>query len=270
MFYYSSCSNNSSENSWQENQENKNPEIVQQDTTTPPKITILENLADSSKPKCFLLGNTPKPQTITIPEIEGTSYILQTKSGPKKIELSPPKHAPLSVLKNNKGEVIKDNNGSPFILGEAGGYSNFTNYTTDNGLALDAIACGLRDKTGNLWFGTDGGGVSRYDGKSFTNFTTAQGLANNGVLSITEDKTGNLWFGTQGGVSRYDGKSFTNFTTAQGLANNTVFSITEDGHQLGTDGARMNGGGNLWFGTNGGGVSRYDGSRANHPCNKNT
>ncbi len=27
------------------------------------------------------------------------------------------------------------------------------------------------DKTGNLWFGTSGGGVSRYDGKSFTNFT---------------------------------------------------------------------------------------------------
>ena len=78
------------------------------------------------------------------------------------------------------------------------------------------------DKTGNLWFGTGGGGVSRYDGKSFTTFTTAQGLANNFVCSITEDKTGNLWFGTGGGVSRYDGKSFTTFTTAQGLANNGV------------------------------------------------
>ena len=40
------------------------------------------------------------------------------------------------------------------------------------------------DKTGNLWFGTDGGGVSRYDGKSFSTFTTAQGLANNVVRSI--------------------------------------------------------------------------------------
>lgn len=26
------------------------------------------------------------------------------------------------------------------------------------------------DKNGNLWFGTDGGGVRKYDGKSFTNF----------------------------------------------------------------------------------------------------
>ena len=126
--------------------------------------------------------------------------------------------------------------------------SAFTNFTTDHGLADNTVWSIAEDKTGNLWFGTDGGGVSRYDRKSFTNFNTAQGLANNSVLSITEDKTGNLWFGTNGGgVSRYDGKSFTSFTTAQGLTNNTVWSIAEDKT------------GNLWFGTEGGGVSRYDG-----------
>jgi class 3 adenylate cyclase/streptogramin lyase len=100
---------------------------------------------------------------------------------------------------------------------------------------------------GNFWFGTWGGGASRYNGKSFTSFTTAQGLANNTVWSILEDKMGNLWFGTDGaGVSRYDGKSFTSFTTAQGLVRNIVLSILEDKT------------GNLWFGTDGG-VSRYDG-----------
>jgi ligand-binding sensor domain-containing protein/class 3 adenylate cyclase len=128
------------------------------------------------------------------------------------------------------------------------GAPTFTNYNTEQGLALSSINCGYRDKTGNLWFGTDGGGVSRYDGKSFTNFTTAQGLVSNAVYSIVEDKTGNLWFATGGGgVSRYDGKSFTNFTTAQGLANNFVYSIGADKT------------GNLWFGTNSGGVSLYDG-----------
>jgi signal transduction histidine kinase/DNA-binding response OmpR family regulator len=135
-----------------------------------------------------------------------------------------------------------------FSVASAQGQGFFTTYTTDNGLALGEIACGLRDKTGNLWFGTYGGGVSRYDGESFTNFTTSQGLANNIVNCITEDKTGNLWFGTYGGgVSRYDGESFTNFTTSQGLASNIVWSIIED---------KM---GNLWFGTDRGGVSRYDG-----------
>ncbi|MCC6182793.1 MAG: hypothetical protein IT237_13280, partial [Bacteroidia bacterium] len=95
------------------------------------------------------------------------------------------------------------------------GKPHFTTFTTDDGLALDAIACSMMDKNGNLWFGTFGGGVSRYDGKSFTNYSTAQGLANNVVRSITEDKSGNLCFGTYGGgVRRYDGKSFTNYSTA--------------------------------------------------------
>ena len=137
----------------------------------------------------------------------------------------------------------------PFLSGaDVKGLALFTTYTTEQGLALNSIACGYTDKKGNLWFGTFGGGVSRYDGKSFTNFTAAQGLANNIIYSIVEDTTGNIWFGTSGGgVSRYDGRSFSNFTTAQGLANNTVWSILQDKK------------GDLWFGTSGGGVSRYDG-----------
>ncbi len=195
---------------------------------------------------------------------------------------------PAKVISAGIPQTIKANDPKVIPLkpnqGEAGGITLMQNYTTDNGLALDAITFGHKsamcDKTGSLWFGTNGGGVSRYDGKCFTNFTTAQGLANNVVYSITEDKTGNLWFGTNGGgVSSYDGsrtnhpcnknkckhdlriqqdlkehnnelaKSFTNFTTAQGLANNVVYSITEDKT------------GNIWFGTNGEGVSRYDGNR---------
>ena len=81
-----------------------------------------------------------------------------------------------------------------------------------DGLALDGVNCGVIDKIGNLWLGTNGGGVSRYDGKKFTNYTIGQGLANDSVMSITEDKTGSLWFGTAGGrINRYNGKSFINY-----------------------------------------------------------
>jgi class 3 adenylate cyclase/streptogramin lyase len=152
-------------------------------------------------------------------------------------------------------------------LGALGtGSNSFTTYTTAQGLANNAVWSIAEDKTGNLWFGTFSGGVSRYDGKSFTTFTTAQGLANNNIRSIAEDNTGNLWFGTDGsGVSCYDGnceavkntskkdknvsKYFTTYTTAQGLANNAVWIIVKDKT------------GNLWFGTDGG-VSRYNSSAA--------
>ncbi|MEO6040067.1 MAG: two-component regulator propeller domain-containing protein [Saprospiraceae bacterium] len=74
------------------------------------------------------------------------------------------------------------------------------------------IYCGIRDKAGNLWFGTEEGAF-RYDGQSMTNFTTKDGLIGNNVFSIVEDKAGNLWFGTRNmGLCRYDGQSFTNFT----------------------------------------------------------
>jgi len=128
-----------------------------------------------------------------------------------------------------------------------GGAPFFTNYNTEQGLPLNFIACGFVDKAGNIWFGTVGGGVSRYDGKSFTNYTTAQGLAGNQVSSIIQDEEGNMWFGTNGGgVSRYDGKRFTNYTKAQGLADNNVRSTMQDKQ------------GNIWFGTIAG-ASRFDG-----------
>ncbi len=130
----------------------------------------------------------------------------------------------------------------------AGFFVSMTNYNSDQGLTLSSVRSACTDKSGKLWFGTLGGGVSRYDGKTFTNYTTREGLANNDVYSILEDKHGNLWFATYGGgVSRYDGKRFTTFNTQNGLAGNTVFSILEDSH------------GNLWFGTIGGGLSCYDG-----------
>ena len=201
---------------------------TQGDSLVPFQVTVLAELPDSLQPQIFLLEKMPKPASMVVPKTGSITKMLP-------------------VLQNEKGQTILDADGKPYIMGD-GGRSNFTNFTTDNGLALDAVNCSFLDKFGNFWFGTAGGGVSRYDGKSFRTFTSAQGLAGNDVRSIIEDKAGNLWFATYGGgVSRYDGKSFRTFTTAQGLANNRVSSIAEDKA------------GNLWIGTFGGGVSRYDG-----------
>ncbi|MCX6310553.1 MAG: hypothetical protein NT084_02850, partial [Bacteroidetes bacterium] len=206
------------------NTQNQNNQIT---TTATVEARGTQISDDSIKPPIIVEAGVPT--TVQIPTKTGSFYIKQFNDGDKKIDLIPSPTYPLA-------------------LGVAQGTSNFTTFTTDQGLALDAIGCSIKDSKGNLWFGTYGGGVSRYDGKSFTNFTTAQGLANNSLRSITQDSQGNLWFGTYGGgVSRYDGQSFSNFTTAQGLANNNVASSTQDSK------------GNLWFGTYGGGVSRYDG-----------
>ena len=51
----------------------------------------------------------------------------------------------------------------------------------------DNVHCGLRDKAGNLWFGTMGEGAYRDDGKGFTNLTVNDGLSSNRVSSMLED-----------------------------------------------------------------------------------
>ena len=123
-------------------------------------------------------------------------------------------------------------------------------YDVEQGLSSSYIRCSLQDRQGNIWFGTGGGGASKFDGSDFTHFTERQGLPNNFVVSILEDHAGNIWFGTDGGgVCKYDGTDFTLFTEKEGLINNAVWSMVED-HA-----------GNIWFGTAGGGVCKYDGKQ---------
>ncbi|MFN7235659.1 MAG: two-component regulator propeller domain-containing protein [Cyclobacteriaceae bacterium] len=134
----------------------------------------------------------------------------------------------------------------------AQGHFYFKNFFTEDGLPLDAFEFSYIDRRGNLWLGTTGAGVTRYDGKRFQNISTLHGLANDVVTSIFEDRDGNFWFGTYDGISRYDGKSITNFAENEGLEFKTVKSISEDKN------------GHLWFGTVNG-VTHYDGQGFTNP-----
>ena len=116
------------------------------------------------------------------------------------------------------------------------------------------IHCGLQDRFGNLWFGTTGDGVFRYDGKSFKQYTRKEGLNSNRVWSIMEDNKGNIWMGTDDGVCRFDGKTFSRISMTNQLGfnysfsnkKNDVWSICQDRKGI------------IWFGTYDN-LYRYDG-----------
>src|ERR1700712_3940086 len=84
----------------------------------------------------------------------------------------------------------------------------------------------------------------------FTHFSTINGLSQSNVTCIIQDKMGFLWFGTQNGLNRYDGYQFTVYrndpTDSGSLSNNYIKSLVEDAD------------GNLWVGTWGGGINRFD------------
>ncbi len=88
------------------------------------------------------------------------------------------------------------------------------------------------DRDGDKWFGTWGGGVSRFDGEKWTNFTAEDGLAGDIVYAVTLDPhDGALWFGTNHGVSRFDGQNWTSIKKQDGLANENVYSVAIDVHR---------------------------------------
>lgn len=70
----------------------------------------------------------------------------------------------------------------------------------------DNVNSSLEDKAGNLWFGTTGEGLYKYDGESFIQYTLTNGLNSNTVHCILEDAEGKIWIGTAAGVCLYDEK----------------------------------------------------------------
>ncbi|MEP7322091.1 MAG: GAF domain-containing protein [Saprospiraceae bacterium] len=215
-----------------------------QDNLTPPQVKIMANLPDSLQPKTTFLSTVPKPLIVNIPTKLGGFYPVKNGLGEIiHIKLNPPIIKPLNDEVNATAQELKDSTGRP-LLG-LGGKSDFTTYTTDQGLALDGIYSSYSDRQGNLWFGTLGGGLSKYDGKSFTTFSLAQGLGSTQISDMIEDKAGNYWFATRTGLSKYDGYSFSMFTIDQGLINNNLNKLLEDKS------------GNIWM-TSLAGISKFD------------
>ncbi|MBK6622651.1 MAG: hypothetical protein IPG32_17925 [Saprospirales bacterium] len=122
------------------------------------------------------------------------------------------------------------------------------------GTQSEVVGCQLLDKDGNLWFSISGEGAYRYDGKIFTNFTTKNGLCSNNVSAIIQDKSGNILIGTNNGICKYDGKSFTKFPVPDTLS---ITCMLEDKDE------------NLWFGTMGKGIYRYNGKTLDNFLNSN-
>lgn len=115
------------------------------------------------------------------------------------------------------------------------------------------------DKNGNLWIGTFGGGLNKYDpvtGKLTTfehNSSDPSSIDDNEVISLTIDRSGLVWTGT---FSGYGVNKLNPFTTKfihyksepdklNSLSDNIITSCAEDKN------------GNIWFGTYKGGLNKF-------------
>lgn len=226
------------------------PIEVSPDSVLPPKVVLI----DESKLKRVQAG---------IPMSHPTNLNFHSAGEPRVVIAGQPSSvtpgtgsfAPPEVVPAN-GKIVKAKQPVPSpsldLRMKDAASCNIQYIDVEQGMNSSYIWDIEEDKWGNLWFATDGGGVSRYDGKSFKHFTETEGLCGNYVRSILEDHKGNLWFATISGISKYDGVNFTNYTTKEGLKHNSVWSLMEDKT------------GNIWLSTYGGGISKFDGKSFTH------
>ena len=129
----------------------------------------------------------------------------------------------------------------------------------DSHLSSNAVWDIFKDSYDYLWFGTEGGGLNRFDPESQTfkvfTFDTRDpcSILGNSVRIIFEDHKRNLWIGTwDGGLNLYrrETEDFVRFHSIPGnsktLSDNSVNTIFEDSKGV------------LWIGTAGGGLNRFD------------
>lgn len=148
------------------------------------------------------------PLTVTLPTIDRKQITIKTPNGNQQLTIVPPLVMPADF------------------------YVSMSAYNMDKGLSIDGVLSGYHDKDGNMWFGTLGGGVTRFDGTSSVTFTAKEGLGNNAVTDIAQDAEGNIWFALDGGgIAKYDGRSISNYGKAEGLLSSEVHSlvITKEG-----------------------------------------
>ena len=130
------------------------------------------------------------------------------------------------------------------------------------GLKNNSINCIFVDNTGNLWVGSNGGGIYKKTNSNYQfnhlNKNNGKGsLSSNKIRSLHEDQFGNLWIGTEGGGVNFLSNAATNYNAfepftlskeSRGVTSNNIFSITENiidnDHSI------------LWFSTENGGLNK--------------
>ncbi|MBK8954189.1 MAG: hypothetical protein IPM34_01345 [Saprospiraceae bacterium] len=139
-------------------------------------------------------------------------------------------------------------NTQPLILKQSTTFPQI--HTNLNGMVREFVRTMHQDNKGNYWFGTNGDGIIRYDGKILEKITVAGISPLFRVLEIVEDNVGNIWFGTSEGLIKYDGVKFKTFSFKEGLPGVVaeIWGLTIDKNGL------------IWVGATGG-VCHFNGEK---------
>ncbi len=131
-----------------------------------------------------------------------------------------------------------------------GASGEWQHLTKQHGLPGDRINALRFDRDGNLWIGTLGRGVGRWNGRAFEPLSQAAGRQLDIVWDLFEDREGHLWIGTLGGglVQLFDGPVLP-IGEPEGLGARQAVALDEDAEGV------------LWIATRDSGFQRLHNDR---------
>ena len=150
-------------------------------------------------------------------------------------------------IAGNKTRVSLETKNGDLYIGTTTGLSiiksdgSIKNFLADDGFDNEFIMCLYEDKLGQIWVGTDGGGIYILNKYSIVKkLSTQEGLAGNVIFKINQDKKENFWICTGTGISmlttditnNFIDMSFHNFTSADGLQSDSIFQMIPDNSNI--------------------------------------
>lgn len=134
---------------------------------------------------------------------------------------------------------------------------NFVNRAKkENGLLTNSLSAIYKDKSGNLWIGTNGFGLCKLGNTAFSYFENITGLNYANIFGVFIENN-DIWVSTgDEGIFKYDGEHLTNYTTKNGLGGDEVRAIIKDKNNA------------FWFATNSG-LTKYQNNKFTNYTTKN-
>ena len=113
---------------------------------------------------------------------------------------------PCPYFKSHVQGMVEDTAGNLWLASYRDGLFLFRRngtweqFTAESGLTTSALRSLFCDREGNVWVGTDGGGLLRLKPRAWKMLTRREGLGIDAVHSISQDAQGRIWFG--GGTTK--------------------------------------------------------------------
>ena len=108
----------------------------------------------------------------------------------------------------------------------------------EQGLKSSYLWTTCEDSKGQLWIGSNGSGLTMYNGEDLFDYSKTNECLGNYVWKIIEDSDKNIWLSTWGnGIIKFDGEHFYHYNVDNGFYANDIQNLFEDSF------------GNIWIGS---------------------